>query len=95
MSAFCHVPPKPTVYHQAGRACTYTAGRRVKDGTAGLARLCAECALAMVKDEHRQLGQTLASTSDVALLTGTMAYTLTQEVDRIREVIDRTRGRTS
>ncbi len=93
MSEFCHVPPKPTVYHQAGRACTYTEGRQVQDGTAGLARLCAECALAMVKHEHRQLGQSLAGTSDVALLTGTMAYTLTQKVGRIQQVIDRTRGR--
>ena len=51
MSEFCHVPPKPTVYHQAGRVCTYTEGREVEDGTAGLARLCAECALAMVKHD--------------------------------------------
>lgn len=81
------------MYHQAGRACTYTAGREVKDGTAGLARLCAECALAMVKHEYRQLGRSLAGTSDVALLTGTMAYALTQEVGRIQQVIDRTLGR--
>ena len=46
----------------------------------------------MVKHEHRRLGQFLAGTSDVALLTGTMAYTLTQKIDRIQQIINRTPG---
>jgi len=87
MTTYVHVSGTGTVYHQKDGWCSYKAERHLTDGTGGLERLCAECAMAMLQKELQQALAFAESVQQREILFAHVATDLHAHIERLRTIL--------